>query len=145
MHRLLLLSASMLLTNALFAQVRMNTNNTLNTLDVNLLSQYVTSKGANIISFDASNIKQYWVDKTVKCESDHFNISLNLDQSSRAESIPYRIQLINVNESQNCRIEVISDSQDLEFVVLVSFFLHAVILNADRPKTDRVNNNFFFI
>lgn len=101
---------------ALFAQN--NENNLKSSLDAKLLKQYVNAKGSGIISFDASNIKQYWIDKTVLSKDNSIIISLNKNKDS-FESVPLRIQLANVNETQDCKIEIIADTEkDFSFSVL---------------------------
>ena len=84
-----------------------------------LLKQFVQSKGTGIISFDTSNIKQFWIDKSVVSKNKSFDIILKeSNNDSSKESIPLKIQLINVNGSQDCKIEVISETRDFGFTVL---------------------------
>lgn len=82
-----------------------------------LLQQYIQTKGAGIIAFDASNIKQFWIDNTVISRKDSFDILMK-SNNGVFESIPLRIQLINVNETQDCEIEIIADTDDFSFSVL---------------------------
>lgn len=96
---------------SLFAQSPQNN-------DEELLSHYVQSKGNNTIVFDSSNIKRFWVDKSVLSRDGSFEITLNKDKEQVFKSVPFRLQLINVNEAQDCKIEIISKSTDFEFSVL---------------------------
>lgn len=85
-----------------------------NDADEKLLTQYVQSKGSGIIVFDPSNIKQFWIDNSVVAKKTSFQIQID----SSSESVPLKIQLSNVNETQDCRIEVVADSTDFSFCVL---------------------------
>ena len=83
-----------------------------------MLAQYIQSKGTGIIVFDASNIKQFWIDHSVM--SKNKTIEIALKEGKTYESVPLRIQLANVIEAQDCRIEVVSETEGLEFSVLNS-------------------------
>lgn len=85
--------------------------------DESLLNQYVKSKGEAIILFDASNIKQFWIDKSVASRNQAISILLGAKTQAN-ESVPLRIQLANVRETQDCRIDVISENSDFGFSVL---------------------------
>lgn len=80
--------------------------------DQKLLDQFIQSKGKGIITFDASNIKQFWIDNSVIARKDYFEIFLN-----KGTSIPLKLQLANVSGAQNCKIEVISETPDIAFTV----------------------------
>lgn len=80
--------------------------------DQKLLDQFIQSKGKGIITFDASNIKQFWVDNSVIARKDYFEIFLN-----KGNSIPLKLQLANVSGAQNCKIEVISETPGIAFTV----------------------------
>ena len=81
--------------------------------DEKLLSEYVNSKGSDIISFDFSNIKQFWISPTVLSRDNLIQIMLN----DKRESEPLKIQLANVLETQDCRIDIITNDSDLKFLV----------------------------
>lgn len=101
-------------SNILFAQT--DTKDAVRkTKDANeaLIYQYIQSKGEGIISFDASNIKQFWIDNSVVSNKDSFEVLLK-----NKESIPLKIQLANVNETQDCKIEVVAETKDFCFSVL---------------------------
>ena len=83
-----------------------------------LIQQYVQSKGSDIIVFDTSNIKQYWIDNSVESQDDSFTIQLKEGAKQGYDNLPLRIQLANVRESQDCKVEVISETADLEFSAL---------------------------
>lgn len=77
-----------------------------------LLNQFIQSKGNSIITFDASNIKQFWIDNSVVARKDC--IELFLENGS---SIPLKLQLANVSGAQDCKIEVITETPDIAFAV----------------------------
>ena len=83
-----------------------------------LMEQYVSSKGQEIIVFDSSNIKQFWIDNSVYSKDKTVFISLGKKQAESFESIPFKIQLANVNETLDCTIEVLAESSDVDFMVL---------------------------
>ena len=83
-----------------------------------LLQKYILSKGVNIIVFDESNIKQFWIDNSVLTKDNRINIILSSNTTNGNESVPLRIQLANVNEAQDCKVEVISETEDFGFSVL---------------------------
>ena len=88
--------------------------------DEALLNQFFASKGTDNISFDASNIKQFWIDKSVSSKNNNINIVLDKDKKNAKnlfKSIPLKIKLANVSVIQDCTIDVISDDQDLSFAV----------------------------
>ena len=87
-----------------------------NTSNENLLHQYIQEKGNNVITFDSSNIKMFWTDRSVLKQDNSFKILLN--KKTKFESIPLHIQLANVKETQDCSIEVITDTPDIAFSVL---------------------------
>ncbi len=83
-----------------------------------IINQYIESKGySSMIVFDNSNIKQFWVDKSVAVKNKSIEIFLKPQKDGTFESILFPIQLSNVNPSQDCKIDVISDSSDLTFTV----------------------------
>lgn len=83
--------------------------------DDTLIQQYYKAKGLNYIVFDSSNIKQYWTDKSIVSQKDSFTILTS--QTTSFKSVPLKIQLTNVNAAQDCLIEVITDTPDLEFTI----------------------------
>lgn len=84
-----------------------------------LLNQYITSKGyQSTIIFDSSNIKQFWIDNSVINRKDSFEILLEQAKSGLHESVPLKIQLANVNERLDCKVEIISETEDIGFSVL---------------------------
>ena len=78
-----------------------------------LLNQYLKSKGNNNIVFDSTNIKQYWTDKSVA--SLDGSIAIVLENGNESKLFP--IQIVNVNESQDCKIDIITDSPDLMYCI----------------------------
>ena len=88
--------------------------------DNKLLENFLNSKKyETTITFDAANIKQYWVDKSVASKNGLINISLKPEENGTMSfsSIPLIIQLANVNEALNCKVDVISEQTDLDFAV----------------------------
>ena len=86
--------------------------------DSTLLDSYVQSRGyGSTISFSPSNIKQFWVDKSVVSQDDLIRISLN-KTADNWESVPLRIQLANVDASLDCKVEIVSKEKALDFSVL---------------------------
>ena len=81
-----------------------------------LIDQYVQSKNS-VISFDASNIKQFWVDKSVVGMDNNINIIMNKSESGWFESIPLKIQLANVAVNQDCKVVVITENSDVSFSI----------------------------
>lgn len=82
--------------------------------DAKLLDEFIRSKGyPSSIVFDESNIKQFWVDNSVSAKDGTINILLN-----EQKSVPLKLKLINVRESQDCKIEIITENKDLAFSVL---------------------------
>lgn len=88
--------------------------------DEALLNEYVQAKGNGIIVFDHSNIRLYWPMCSVSADNRSFQVPLNNVSDKVQESNPLKIQLANVNESQDCTIDVITESSDFEFSVVNS-------------------------
>ena len=103
--------------------------------DEQLINQYVDAKGPGIISFDASNIKQFWIDNSVVGRTGKFDISLKRNNST-FESVPLKIQLANVYAFQDCKVEVISETPDFSFAVLSN---NSKILSNSSKEPDFLN------
>lgn len=89
--------------------------------DAKLLDDYINAKGyTSVITFDSSNIKQFWIDKSVWGKNGNIIISLQDVQNKGWESIPQKIQLANVNEAQNCKIDVVTEMAGMRFAILDS-------------------------
>ena len=89
--------------------------------DNDLLNDFIKSKGYhNSIVFDESNIKQFWISNSVAGKNDSINISLEKNKNQVFESNPFIIKLINVNETQDCKVEIITDKSNFSFNVLNS-------------------------
>lgn len=86
--------------------------------DDRILNQYIQSKGSNVISFDASNIKRFWIDNSVVSRDNSIDILLKETNTQFHESVPLKIQLVNVSETQDCTVEVIFEPADCFFEVL---------------------------
>ena len=86
--------------------------------DSNLLEQYIQSQGyTNSIKFDASNIKQFWVDKSVRSQNNAVKLILHSSKNMKFESIPLRILFKNINASLSCRIDVFLKETGISFSV----------------------------
>jgi len=84
-----------------------------------LLDDYIKSKhNSSIIVFDSNNAKQFWIDKSVFCKDNVINIQLEQSNNTSFESVPLKIKLVNVNEAQDCKVELISKNSDVAFSVL---------------------------
>ena len=82
--------------------------------DAALLDSFIQSRGySNTIIFSSTNIKQFWIDKSVVSQDNSIKILIE-----NSKSIPYKIQLANVNELQDCKVDIISNRPDLMFSVL---------------------------
>ena len=100
--------------------------------DDKLLSEYVNSKGSDIISFDFSNIKQFWISPTVLSRDNLIQIKLN----DKRESELLKIQLANVIETQDCRIDIITNDSDLQFLVTND---KSTTLSTSSPERDFIH------
>ena len=78
-----------------------------------LLNQFIRSQGEGIIVFDASNIKQFWIENFVSSQNGLINI-----QCSSFQNRPLKIQLANINEAQDCIVDVITITDNVSFSVL---------------------------
>lgn len=85
--------------------------------DPKLLDEYIKSNYQNSIVFDANNIKQFWVDKSVVSMDNKIKILLE-EKHSKWESVPLRIKFANVDETMDCKIDVISKSSAPKFKVM---------------------------
>lgn len=82
--------------------------------DTALLDSFIQSRGySNTIIFSSTNIKQFWIDKSVVSQDNSIKILVE-----NSKSIPYKIQLTNVNELLDCKVDIISKRPDLMFSVL---------------------------
>ena len=84
--------------------------------DLILLDSFIKARGYDkVITFSASNIKQYWIENTVLSQDNLIKILLN-----NYESTPLKIQLANVNEMQDCKVDIVYSSSYLSFSILNS-------------------------
>lgn len=141
--------ASMILSFILFAQ-----NNRKGKIDEEmLLDSFILSKGYNsTILFSSSNIKQFWPEKNILCQDQ--SIVILLDEEHKSPFL--KIQLANVSITQDCRIDIISKTSDLIFVVLNSEkevisealpddkFIDYNVLSASF-HLEKANNSSFFL
>lgn len=118
-HAKKLLAASLFLTpiyfgfNSLFAQQH-NTTSSITQKDTELIESYIKSKNkSDIIMFDESNIKRFWIDNHVAAKNDLIHISLD----GSLESVELPIQLINVAWHQSCKVDIITEDSNVLFSV----------------------------
>ena len=142
-----------LLLNALiFAKEPVETTN-----DDILIEQFIQSNGySSPIIFDSDNIKQFWIDKTVLSEPNSIHILLNNQDANLFKSDPFKILLSNVNATQDCKVDIIAETQDMGFTItnceskkLVSSvfsdsFLKYYIFSAQFHLEDTLDNSFIF-
>ena len=101
-----------------FASMAFAQNEMTTTDNAKLLDDYIRSKGySGVIEFDASNIKQFWVNPSVSGKNGSVNILLEKKNVDKMESIPLKIQLANVTDALDCKVDVISSSSDIAFRV----------------------------
>ena len=117
-----------------FAQSVNGANKTADDSNEVLLNQFIQSKGTALIVFDSSNIKQFWIEKTVLSKKDAFEILLAGKNTQQYESDLLRIQLANVSEMEDCRIEIISNTKDFDFSVIDS--------NSNTVSSSQANDSF---
>ena len=106
--------------------------------DTKILNDFVKSRGNGIISFDATNIKQFWIDKSVVARNN--TIEILLSASSQRKSLPFGIQLANVNETQDCKIDILSESSDVSFSILNG---ESEILSKSAMEEKFINYNVY--
>ena len=91
---------------------------TAETKDKELLDGFIKAKGYKAcILLTPSNIKQFWTEKSVSSQNDLIKVILEKTNANQRESSLYKIQLANVLETQDCKIEMITESSDLSFSV----------------------------
>ena len=96
--------------------------------DSNLIDSFIKAKGYNHpIVFDDSNIKQYWIDNFVISQNGLIKILKNSPGQSKVFPL-LKIQLANVNETQDCKIEMITETPD------VAFYIYSVSAYSSQMK-----------
>ena len=103
--------------------------------DEQLLDQYVQSKGPGIITFDASNIKQFWVEKSVVSVDNEIKFIPNVSGLD-SENAPLKIQLANVSEILDCKVEMIGKTKGVKYQVLNS---KSDVLSSSQKGDDFMN------
>ena len=83
-----------------------------------LLDEYVKAKGTDVIVFDKGNIKQFWIDKSVVSRDKKIEIMLSPGKKNPYESVPLKLQFVNVDETMDCTVDVISENPDVSFTVV---------------------------
>ncbi len=109
------------------------------TNDSDLINSFIKAKGyTQPIVFDKSNIKQFWIDKSVVRQKDFFTICNTPGYLTDAS--PLKIQLANVNEAQDCKIEVITETSDVAFSIFDS---KNKSISSSRQDDDFINYHVF--
>ena len=103
--------------------------------DEKLINQYIDAKGEDVITFDPSNIKQFWIEHSIVGKTDRFEINLKRNGTA-FESTLHKIQLANVYAFQDCKVEVISETPDFGFSVLNS---KSKVLSTSSKEPDFLN------
>lgn len=120
--------SSIVLSLVVNAQIKEQAN------DAALLDSFIQSRGySNTIIFSSANIKQFWIDKSVISQDN--SIKIFIDNS---KSIPYKIQLANVNELQDCKVDIISNRPDLMFSVLDN---NLKVISDSKKENSFINYN----
>lgn len=120
--------------------------------DSALIDSFIKSKGyGDIIAFSSANIKQFWIDHSVISQENKIKVLLGND----FKSVPLKIQLANVDITQDCKVEVFSDEPDFNFSVLSNdlktigeskqedSFIRTFISSASFHLDDTKNHSFF--
>ncbi len=109
------------------------------TNDLDLIDSFIKAKGyTQPIVFDKSNIKQFWIDKSVISQKDFFTI-FNTPGYLTDES-PLKIQLVTVNEAQDCKIEMITETSDVAFSIFDS---NNKSISSSQKDDDFINYHVF--
>ena len=114
-----------------------------NIQDENILDEFVKSKYSEpVIVFDSSNIKQYWIDNSVFSSDNSIQVQLNNynSNSRKYESVPLKIQLANVNETQDCKVEIVTKEPNLSFNLRNS---DTSILSASTANDDFIDYHIY--
>jgi len=89
--------------------------------NADIFEDYVRSRGyAASIMFDPSSIRAFWDDRSVLVQDKTVSVFLENKTKNGFEGVPLKIRLVNVNEAQDCKIDVITESQNVDFVVMDS-------------------------
>lgn len=102
------------ITPMLFAQ---SENEKGDQFDRNEIDKYLSAKRENSIIFDSTNIKQFWIDKTVSAFDDGITILLDSLNNGSYRSIPQKIKFMNIDESMDCVIETGVDALDVNMEI----------------------------
>ena len=85
--------------------------------DNEMINQFIEAKGyTQTIIFSPENIKQFWIDKSVSSQNGEIKILLN-NRNNSFESVPLKVQLANVDEGIDCKVDVISTNINLSFAI----------------------------
>ncbi len=86
--------------------------------DNEIINQFIAARGyPQTIVFSPENIRQFWIDKSVSSQNGEIIILLN-NRNNSFESVPLKVQLANVDEAMDCKVDVISAEKDFSFSIL---------------------------
>ena len=107
--------------------------------DSDLLDSFVQAKGYNnIVQFSPSNIKQFWINKSVISKNDFITVMLLPSSNTKNESVLLPIKLINVDAAQDCKVEVISSTGNMDFSILNE---QSIVLAKSNKEDNFINYN----
>ena len=87
--------------------------------DDQLIENYLQSKNyADAILLDSTNIKRFWIDKSVVGKDGSIIVSLSPNGKDLLKSRLLPIQLASVNESMDCTVTAIVQSPDVTFSII---------------------------
>lgn len=102
-----------------------------------LIDKYIHSLPySSSIVFSPSNIKQYWIDKTVSSQNNTINILLNNHVGNKNASASLPIKLINVDETLDCTVIVLSNNTEMPFSVSNN---KSNVVSQSSPQTKFLN------
>lgn len=123
--------------------------------DEKMINEFINSGHTHAICFDSSNIKQFWVDNSVISKNNSIQICFPNRNASSAESNSFKLQLANVDERMDCKIDVFTKDEGLKFSVINSQnkvlssssveqnFIGYHILSSKIHMEEAYNNMFF--
>ena len=107
-------------------------------IDNKFLDEFIASQGyKSTIIFDASNIKQFWIDNTVMTKDGEIVVLLS-SYKQKFESSFHKIQLANVDKLLDCKIDVITNDSGLSFSIVDKA---SKVLSTSASKEDFIQSH----
>ncbi len=94
------------------------------------------------IKFDTSNIKQFWINDCVLANKDSIEIMLKNDSHEVLKSEPLKIQLVQVNKNQYCRVEVFSNNPQVNYSVVDDSNTSKILSTSSLQENDKTKQSF---